>query len=257
MAYQQITNPMPVSDSGTFAVQNTAATPAGTNVIGHVINDAGSALIGKVGIDQTTPGTTNLVQDVADGPVSAGTAATKATLTGLVAATAAPTPTNGQQIALQGDTSGNLRTSPYGATGSFQSKKATGTGVATATLTVPAATKWILKGGTAIVTVANSGSARTCFVQVADASANTIVSVGTSTGIAAPINTFTAYAFGPGLPYGYLTTGSAGSGIVGGNTAIPMPELCIGPGCTIQFVISAGVSGDVTQIVANVIVIPD
>lgn len=37
------------------------ALPAGSNVIGHVINDAGSALIGKVGIDQTTPGTTNLV----------------------------------------------------------------------------------------------------------------------------------------------------------------------------------------------------
>jgi hypothetical protein len=36
-----------VTNAGTFAVQNTAATPAGTN------------LIGKVGIDQTTPGTTN------------------------------------------------------------------------------------------------------------------------------------------------------------------------------------------------------
>lgn len=38
-----------VTNAGTFAVQNTAATPAGTN------------LIGKVGIDQTTPGTTNAV----------------------------------------------------------------------------------------------------------------------------------------------------------------------------------------------------
>lgn len=33
-----------------------------SNVIGHVINDAGAAIIGKVGIDQTTPGTTNGVQ---------------------------------------------------------------------------------------------------------------------------------------------------------------------------------------------------
>jgi hypothetical protein len=64
-----------VTNAGTFAVQVTAATPAGTNVIGHVIVDtapttavtlatapalvAGSAIIGKVGIDQTTPGTTN------------------------------------------------------------------------------------------------------------------------------------------------------------------------------------------------------
>ncbi len=35
---------------------------AGSAVIGHVISDAGSAIIGKVGIDQTTPGTTNGVQ---------------------------------------------------------------------------------------------------------------------------------------------------------------------------------------------------
>lgn len=39
-----------VTNAGTFAVQNTAATPAGANIIG------------KVGIDQTTPGTTNGVQ---------------------------------------------------------------------------------------------------------------------------------------------------------------------------------------------------
>jgi hypothetical protein len=55
----------------------TSALPAGTNVIGHVIVDtapttavtiatapvlvAGSAIIGKVGVDQTTPGTTNAV----------------------------------------------------------------------------------------------------------------------------------------------------------------------------------------------------
>lgn len=38
-----------------------ATLQAGSAVIGHVINDAGSAIIGKVGIDQTTPGTTNLV----------------------------------------------------------------------------------------------------------------------------------------------------------------------------------------------------
>lgn len=45
---------------------------AGTAVIGHVINDAGSAVIGKVGIDQTTPGTTNLVQTPTPAAVTAG-----------------------------------------------------------------------------------------------------------------------------------------------------------------------------------------
>lgn len=234
-----------VDGSQNLKVTNTTAIVAGTNIIG------------KVGIDQTTPGTTNAVQDASDGPVSAGTAAGKSSLGALVAATAAPTPTVGQQIALQGDTSGNLRTSPYGATGSFQSKKATGTGVATATLTVPAATKWVLKGGTGLITVANSGAARTIFIQIADASANTLVSVGTSTGISAPINTFTGYAFGPGLPYGYLTTASAGSGIVSNNTALPMPELVLGPGFTIQFIIALGVVGDTTSLVANVMVLPD
>lgn len=39
-----------VTNAGIFAVQNTAATPAGSNIIG------------KVGIDQTMPGTTNAVQ---------------------------------------------------------------------------------------------------------------------------------------------------------------------------------------------------
>jgi len=59
----------------TNGVQVNAALPAGTNVIGHVIADTGSTtavtalpaiptgsnVIGKVSIDQTTPGTTNLV----------------------------------------------------------------------------------------------------------------------------------------------------------------------------------------------------
>jgi hypothetical protein len=68
-----------VTNAGTFAVQNTAATPAGTNLVGKVGIDqttpgttngvqvnaalpAGANLIGKTGIDQTTPGTTNGVQ---------------------------------------------------------------------------------------------------------------------------------------------------------------------------------------------------
>jgi len=50
------------STSNALNVDVTQPLPAGTNVIGHVINDASSAIIGKVGIDQTTPGTTNGVQ---------------------------------------------------------------------------------------------------------------------------------------------------------------------------------------------------
>ena len=65
-----------IADTGsTTAVTSLPAIPSGTNVIGHVIADtgsttavtalpsipAGAAIVGKVGIDQTTPGTTNLV----------------------------------------------------------------------------------------------------------------------------------------------------------------------------------------------------
>jgi hypothetical protein len=49
---------------------------AGSAVIGHVISDAGSAIIGKVGIDQTTPGTTNGVAIAPTNGSAAGLAAT-------------------------------------------------------------------------------------------------------------------------------------------------------------------------------------
>lgn len=50
-----------------------------------------------------------LTTDSADGSVAAGTAGTKSMLGGLVFNTSAPTLTNGQQVALQGDSSGNLK----------------------------------------------------------------------------------------------------------------------------------------------------
>lgn len=57
----------------TNGVQVNAALPAGTNVIGHVINDANaSVIIGKTGIDQTTVGTTN---GVVTNPTSVSTSA--------------------------------------------------------------------------------------------------------------------------------------------------------------------------------------
>lgn len=70
-----ISGTVAATQSGTWTVQpgNTAnstpwlvtvstALPAGGNTIGNVGVIAGSAIIGKVGIDQTTPGTTNGVQ---------------------------------------------------------------------------------------------------------------------------------------------------------------------------------------------------
>ena len=49
-----------------------------------------------------------LVTDSSDGTVAAGTAATKSSLAGLVFNSAAPSLTTGQQVAMQGDASGNL-----------------------------------------------------------------------------------------------------------------------------------------------------
>lgn len=57
-------------------------------------------------VQSTTPW---VVQDAADGSVAAGTAGTKSSLGGLVFNTAAPTLTNAQQVALQGDAAGNLK----------------------------------------------------------------------------------------------------------------------------------------------------
>lgn len=233
---------------------------AGSAVIGHVIADsgsttavtslpatpAGSNLIGKVGIDQTTPGTTNAVQDASDGPVAAGSAASKSSLGGLVAATAAPTPTNGQQIALQGDTSGNLRTSPYGATGSFTTKVATGTGSANPTLTVPAGQKWVVVGITINATIANSGSARLVALFCQDS--NSKVFASAVAGVNAPINALTRYTFAPSLP--------TSTAVVSSNASVGYPQVILGPGMILNASVS-GVAGDSIEVVANVMVFPD
>jgi hypothetical protein len=102
--------------------------------------NAGTNLMGKVGIDQTTNGTTNrvnigsdgtvaatqsgawtvqpgntqnttpwLTQDQANGTVAAGTAAAKSELVGSVYSSTFPSMTNGQQIAQQVDSAGNQR----------------------------------------------------------------------------------------------------------------------------------------------------
>lgn len=69
------------------------------------VNIAASA--GAIAVTQSTsPWVTS---DLADGSVAAGTAGTKSILGGLVFNTAAPSLTNGQQVALQGDSSGNLK----------------------------------------------------------------------------------------------------------------------------------------------------
>jgi hypothetical protein len=69
---------------------------------------AGTNLLGKVGIDQTTPGTTNLVATNADAAIGAGTAPAKSHIAGGVYNSSAPTLTTGQTAALQLDADGSL-----------------------------------------------------------------------------------------------------------------------------------------------------
>lgn len=226
-----------VDGSQNLKVTNTTALVAGTNVIG------------KVSIDQTTPGTTNLVQDVADGPVTAGTAATKSTLSGGVVATAASAGTTGQQIALQLDSKGNLRVNGVGQTGSFASTTATGAGNTTVTLTVPAATKWRVKSVLAVVATANSGSPRIVILTANDASGNAFA-VGIA-GVNAPINTPAGsdYTFAPGLP----TT----TALVSGNATVSFPEVALGPSMSVRLIIVSGVAGDTGTLFANIESYPD
>lgn len=181
-----------------------------------------------------------LNQDASDGPVSAGTAAGKSSLGGLVAATSAPTPTNGQQIALQGDTNGNLRVNRFGQTGSIASKSFTGGvgGAAQAySITVPAATKWILRSVIAALQTNGTVANRVLFLQIQDASGNTLGNFPSSyvqTATQGPFN----YTWGSGLP-------SSTSLISGTNLLSPMPaDIPLGPGMKVLIVEVGGNSGD-------------
>lgn len=212
---------------------------------------AGTALIGKVGIDQTTPGTTNGVQDASDGPVTAGTAAGKSGLVALVAATSAPTPTAGQQIALQGDTSGNLRTSPFGATGSFHTASNTGTGAALPSFTVPAGVKWNLKCIVVAITLSTAAT-RQVLLTVSNSGGAAISS--NLTPITGAVNgNIYACTFAPGMfqstSYVVLFTS--------GFATIPFPELLLPSGSILALFVNGGVAADAVQLNINYLQVPD
>lgn len=190
------------------------------------------------------------VQDTADGPVTAGTAATTSTLTGGVAATSAPTPTAGQQIALQLDSNGNQRVSPYGHTGSIGNKSAAGAGVVGTTirtLTVPAGKKWIVYCLFLSAVVANSGTPRVISANALNSSSVAVVSC--AAGVNSPINATTNYTFGPGVPLS--------SAVTNNNVSIPFPQVAIGPGGSLNLFIQGTVVADSYTFAASVLELPD
>jgi hypothetical protein len=90
--------------------------PSGTQpVSGTITANAGT---GNFSVAYGTG--TFVVKDLSDGPVSPGAAAANSMLVGIVYNTTPPSPTNGQQLALQSDSAGNLKvagtltTSPSG-----------------------------------------------------------------------------------------------------------------------------------------------
>jgi hypothetical protein len=233
--------------SGSFSVSggNAAASTAGAAVPvqgGYTAFNSGGLL---VGVSATNP--LPIFGAFVEGTVAAGTSATKSLLIGGVTATTAPTPTAGQQIAMQLDRSGNLRASSYGNTGSFTTVVASGTGAAPPSITVPAATKYLLKSTTLRATVANSGSARSYTPNVTDSGGNQLGAQ--NVGVTAPINAVSVYTLAPGLPLA-LSLSNA-------NASCPFPELFLGPGFVVQISAPSGVAGDALVLIINVLSIPD
>lgn len=257
------TTTQPVSGTVT-ANQGTANTSAnawpveitdGTNVNSVKAASTAAASTDKSIVVQLNPIQPNLttamnVQDVADGPVSAGTAATKSNLVGGVANTSAPTPTAGQQIAIQLDTQGNQRVNPSGGAGSFSSSKTSAAGnggTVQLTLTVPAATKWEVGGFLLLVQAANASSPRVISANAADASSNFLYSG--AAGVNAPINANTLFMFGPSIPLSTSITAT--------NASIPMPILVLGPASTINVFIQNTNASDTLTLTAMIKVYPN
>lgn len=89
--------------TGTGSQRVTVATDSAT-VAGSATIPAGTNVIGKVGIDQTTPGTTNLVSAGQSGTWNIGTVTTVTGITSAFGATAASVPANVGYTGLRGTT---------------------------------------------------------------------------------------------------------------------------------------------------------
>lgn len=164
---QQGSAPWSVSQSGTWTTGRTWTLASGTDSVAAVQSgtwttarswtlSSGTDSIAAVqsGTWTMQPGNTAnttpwLVTDSSDGTVSPGTAAAKSSLGGMVYNTSAPTPTNGQQLALQSDASGNLKVNPGTVT-------ITGTVAATQSGTWSTGRTWTLSSGTDSVSTARS-----------------------------------------------------------------------------------------------------
>ena len=245
---------IPVSLSGNQAVniaQVAGATPSKTNGLFVVPGDNTNSITMKAAsaasvaadtslVVQINPGQPNLatalnVQDVADGPVSAGSAATKSMLTGGVVATSAASGTAAQQMATQMDVAGCVRVNPAGQTGSFKSYSNTVAGNVQNVITVGAGKKWILKSVVIIVGTNATAGTRTpsCYIQ--DASSRVMCNINAGLGTTANIPA-TYFNFAPSMP---LSTS-----VVSSCVTVPLPEFALGPSATVNGNVTSGLAGD-------------
>jgi hypothetical protein len=180
------------------------------------------------------------------GTKAAGTAATKSDLTGAVYNTAAPAPTNGQQVANQADSAGNIRINPSGQIGSFTSSDTTAGAGLEVTLTVPASTKWVLKACNYKI-VASAGVAnRSAQITAKDAAGKIMASAADPQLTTAGQTHRTT--FGPGL---------VNAAFANNNDGVSFPELCLGPGATLVTTTTNMQVGDVVELTACVIQFSD
>lgn len=149
-----------VVGTGTFAVQNTAATPAGSNVIGHVIADTGSttAVTGNVTVVQPTGTNLHAVLDATS--TTAVTQATAANLNATIVGTGT--------LAVQNTAATPAGTNTIG--GVFQVPQAAGSGPAL--ISYASITNTVTAAGTSAAhnllgwSVGNLANAAVSYVQV-------------------------------------------------------------------------------------------
>ena len=247
-----------VTNVGTFATQSAITAASGSIASGAIASGAiasGAIAAGAVAAGAFVSGSvlsgalaSGAVVDLVNvtGTKAAGTAANDSLLTGGVANTSAPSPTNGQQIAIQMDTAGNVRINPYGSVGSFASVAGHGNSGGVA-LTVPAATKWLLKAGQIKYITSSVTLTRQVGFYFADTTGTGLQGTSATPTQGASVTAF--YNMGPGIPQGAT--------FIATQVNVPISELALGPGFTANMNTGNGVASDSWTMTLNVIVLPD
>lgn len=240
--------------AGTSTVEVAGIIGTSTVVVSGIIGTSTVEVAGIVGTS------TVAVTGQIAGPVAAGTAASSSVLTGLVYNTAAPAPTNGQQVAKQSDSAGNQRVNVYGGVGSFKNASVTSTITASATLQVAAATKWDLKN-VRFAAIPSNTVTKQAVIWVTDQAGNLMWE--TAGPVFTPTNTLLYECLlspttPPGNPLGSAAVYAA-SGL-GTNTQVvtmTIPEMYLGPSFQVNGKLSGAAGTATYTLSANVLQLSD